>query len=131
MASFRVVVSDQQTGKAYQLDLSGDKANRVLGKSIGDEIPGHLVGLSGYGLKITGGADKDGFPMRNDLSGPVRRKLLLSGGLGYHPKHDGRRRRKTMRGPEVSPDIVQINAVVSKYGAKEIEKLVDKTKRGG
>jgi len=60
--------------------------------------------LSGYTLKLTGGTDKDGFPIRPDLPGPARRKILVAGGVGFRPTHDGERRRKSMRGREISSE---------------------------
>ena len=124
MAEFKVIVSDPRSGRAYQITVSGAKADTLIGKRIGDEFSGDVVGLSGYILKITGGTDKDGFPMRPDLSGPQRRKILVSGGVGYKPKKKGVRRRKTFRGNEISADIVQVNVVVSKSGATPIDKLL-------
>jgi|Deesub1362A_J573_1020465.scaffolds.fasta_scaffold00223_34 small subunit ribosomal protein S6e len=124
MAEFKVIVSDPQSGRAYQITVSGAKADTLIGKRIGDEFSGDVVGLSGYILKITGGTDKDGFPMRPDLPGPQRRRILVSGGIGYKPKKKGVRKRKTFRGNEISADIVQINVVVSKSGATPIDKLL-------
>src|SRR6267143_4302099 len=54
-------------------------------------------------------SDKDGFPMRADLPGPRRKGLLLSGGVGFHPVRPGMRKKKTVRGNTVSPDILQLN----------------------
>ncbi len=63
-------------------------------------------------LKITGGSDDSGFPMRPDLPGGVKRKLLLSGPPGYHPPEKGMRKRVTVRGNTITEDIVQINTVI-------------------
>ena len=70
-------------------------------------------------LKLTGGSDKNGFPMKKDVEGPRRIKSLLSGGIGFKPKRDGQRRRKTVRGNTVSDDIVQINTIVAQKGKKK------------
>ncbi len=70
--------------------LRGLTANRLIGKQIGDVISGTVVELPpDYELKITGGTDRDGFPMRPDLPGTARRRLLLSGGVGFRPKEKG------------------------------------------
>jgi small subunit ribosomal protein S6e len=61
------------------------------------------------------------------LPGQGRRKVLVAGGIGYHPKMEGMRKRKTIRGGEVSGDLVQVNAAIKAYGAKPIEELVPKT----
>ncbi len=123
MADFKVVVSDPKT-KAYQFDVTGAEANKFIGKAIGQTVDGGTVGLQGYTLKITGGSDKSGMVMRPDVPGPKRQKVLVAGGVGYTPVSKGVRRRKMMRGREIAPDIVQINAVVVEYGDKTIEKIL-------
>ncbi len=131
MADFKLVVSDSKTGKAYNIDIAGPKTTKFVGHAIGTEVDGEAAGLTGYTLVITGGSDKDGVPMRGDLPGPGRRKVLVSGGIGYHPKADGMRKRKTLRGAEVTADLVQVNAMVKEYGPKPIEELVPKTEGEG
>jgi len=131
MADFKLVVSDPKTGKAYNIDVTGPKTAKFVGKAIGSEIDGEAAGLAGYTLVITGGSDKDGVPMRNDLPGQGRKKVLLASGIGYHPKSDGMRKRKTLRGSEVSGDLVQINAAITAYGPKPIEEIVPKTGGAG
>ncbi len=123
MVDFRIVVSDTKAAQAYQITASGAAVNKFIGKSIGDTVSGDVLGLAGYTLKLTGGTDKDGFPMRGDLPGPGRRKILIAGGVGYHPKADGVRKRKSMRGHEISSDIAQINAVVVEYGQKPLGEI--------
>lgn len=131
MADFKLVVSDPKSGKAYNIDVTGPKTTKFVGKAIGAEVDGDAAGLAGYTLRITGGSDKDGVPMRNDLPGQGRRKILVAGGIGYHPKSEGVRKRKTIRGNEVSGELVQINAIVSAYGPKPIEEIVPKTEGAG
>jgi small subunit ribosomal protein S6e len=127
MVEFKVVISDPKTGRAYQKVVSGANANKLIGKQIGDVINGTLVDLPpDYELQITGGSDKDGFPMRPDLPGTGRRRLLLSGGVGYNPKEKGVRRRKTVRGRVISADIVQINMKVVKHGKIPLEEFFKK-----
>jgi small subunit ribosomal protein S6e len=82
--------------------------------------------LPGYKLVITGGSDKDGMPMRGDLPGAVRRRILVSSGVGYHPAADGMRKRKLLRGSEITSDMVQLNAKVTGYGEKTLDELVPK-----
>lgn len=123
MANFKIVVSDPKT-KAYQFDVTGNEANKIIGKSIGEKLDGNLVGLPGYILKITGGNDKDGFTMRGDLPGPKRHRILMSGGVGDKPKSNGVRKRKFVRGREISSDTVQINTKVVEYGDKSIDTIL-------
>ena len=126
MVEFKANISDPKTGKSYQSVISGNQANAILGKKIGDRIDGIFVEMLGYKLEITGGSDKDGFPMRRDLPGPRRKKLLISKGLGFDPHMDGERRRKNMRGNTVSPDTVQLNLKVTTRGPRKVEELLSK-----
>ncbi len=126
MVDFRVVVSDSKTAQAYQVAVSGAAANKFIGRNIGETISAETLGLAGYTIKLTGGTDKDGFPMRGDLPGPARRKILVAGGVGYHPKAEGVRKRKSMRGREISSDIAQINAVFVEYGQKSLSEIFPK-----
>jgi small subunit ribosomal protein S6e len=104
--------------------VSGHYANSLVGKKIGEEFDGIFVSLPGFKLILTGGSDKDGFPMRPDLPGQRRKKVLVSKSLGFRPKDNGVRRRKTLRGNIISPDIVQINMKITTHGSKNIEELL-------
>ncbi len=126
MAEFKIVVSDPRTGRAYNLNVSGGQAGVFVGRKIGDEIDMGPLGMPGYSLKITGGTDRIGTPARRDLPGMGRRRLLLAIGSGYHPKNDGVRRRKSIRGNEINADFVQINARIEKYGDKALETYFEK-----
>ena len=55
--------------KAYQKVLAEDKSNALVGKSVGEEIDGIFLDLPGYRLKITGGSDNSGVPLRGDIDG--------------------------------------------------------------
>ncbi|MDK2890328.1 MAG: small subunit ribosomal protein S6e [Methanoculleus sp.] len=120
MADFKIILSEPETGRSYKVDATGSAAGALIGKRIGDEIDGSILGFAGYTIKITGATDKTGIPARRDLPGPSRRRLLLSRGVGFHPVMDGERRRKSVRGNEISADIVQINAAVKESGAKPL-----------
>lgn len=121
MVDFKTIVNDVKTGKSYNVAVSGHHANSLIGKNIGEVVDGIFVGLPGYKLKITGGSDGNGTPMRKDLPGGVRRKLLLSDGLGFHEKRHGERKRVAIRGATITADIVQINLVIDEYGPKSVE----------
>ena len=109
MAKFKIVLSDPETGKAQKIELEGTKAAPLIGRRIGDIIDGTILGLPGYKIQITGGTDKDGFPMRPDIHGGVRTKVIVSSGPGFKPKRKGERRRKMLRGNIITEEIVQIN----------------------
>ena len=109
MAKFKIVLSDPETGKAQKIELEEAKAVPLIGRRIGEIIDGTILGLSGYKIQITGGTDKDGFPMRPDIHGGVRRRVIVSSGPGFKPKRKGERRRKMLRGNVITEEIVQIN----------------------
>ncbi len=106
------------------MEVPADQSKQFLGLRIGEEFDASNVGLNGYTLKITGGSDKNGFPMKKDVEGPRRIRSLLSGGSGFKPRRAGQRKRKTVRGNTISDDIVQISAVVAQKGNKDIEELL-------
>ena len=109
MAKFKIIVSDSETGKSKSVELEGPKAVPLVGLKLGDSVDGSVVGMSGVKLKITGGSDKDGFPMRPDVHGGVRVGIILTGGIGFQPQEKGQRQRKTIRGNVITEEIVQIN----------------------
>lgn len=121
MANFKLVINDPATGKSYNFEVTGHHAQSFMGKKIGDQIDGINANLPGYKLTIAGGSDKAGFPMRGDFEGTGRRRLLLTEGVGYHPKdYPGKRKRMSVRGNRVSAEIMQVNLKVSKAGSKPV-----------
>jgi len=127
MADFRLIISDPSNKSAFKMDVSGAKANKLLGLGIGDLLQGEAIGLNDYALVITGGSDKDGVAMRCDLPGTVRKRLLLTGGVGYRPTRAGIRRRKSIRGRVISAETGQINLVVEKSGVKPLDEIFKAT----
>jgi small subunit ribosomal protein S6e len=128
MAKFKVIVSDPETGTSKVIELQEARATPLISKRIGEIMDGAAVDLPGHKIQITGGSDKDGFPMRPSVHGGVRRSIVLSGGVGLNPTNEGMRRRKTIRGNVVTDEIVQINAKIverpkaAKEGKKPKEK---------
>src|SRR4030043_346954 len=98
MAKFKVIVSDPETGTSKVVELAEARASPLIGKRIGEIMDGAVVDLPGHKIQITGGSDKDGFPMRPSVHGGVRRSIVLSGGVGVNPTNEGKRRRQTNRG---------------------------------
>ncbi len=121
--TFKIVLSDPKSRKAYQKDAD-EAGSGLSGKKIGESVKGDFLGLTGYETEITGGSDKDGFPMRRDMDGIGRRKALLSSGPGFHSKIKGQRKRKSVRGNTVSNQISQINMKIVKHGEKSVEELL-------
>ena len=126
MVDLKVVVSDPKTGRAYNVDASGGAAGAIVGKRIGDEFEAGSLGLAGYKILITGASDRTGITAKKGLPGAGRRKLLLAGGIGFHPTMEGERRRKTIRSSEITQDFVQINTRVTTYGEKTLDELFPK-----
>ena len=118
---YKVVVSDEDV--TYQLELDDKDAKVVNGLKIGEEFNGGVLGLKGYKLRITGGSDKNGFPMKADVDGTRRFKSLVSEGTGFKPQVKGLRRRKTVRGNTIADDISQINVKVSERGEQTLTEI--------
>lgn len=127
MVEFKAIINDPKSGKTFQTVVAGHYANSLVGKKIGEEFDGIFVSLPGFKLVLTGGSDKDGFPMRPDLTGQRRKKILVAKSLGFRPKDKGVRRRKTFRGNVISPDIVQINMKITMHGSKKVDELLKPT----
>jgi len=122
MAKFKIIVSDPQTGKSQVVELEGSRAVPLVGRRLGETIDGSVVGQGGSKLRITGGCDRDGFPMRPGIHGGVRTSTILSEGIGFHPKREGERRRKTIRGNVITEEIAQINMIIMEKPQKKAEK---------
>lgn len=132
MAKFKVIVSDPETGTSKVVELQEARASPLIGKRIGEVMDGAPVDLAGHKVQLTGGSDKDGFPMRPSVHGGVRRRIVLSGGVGLNPTNEGMRRRKTIRGNVVTDEIVQVNMKIvekpkqAREGKKQKEKKEEK-----
>lgn len=124
---FKLVISDPETGKAIQYELDDAKTNALVGKVVGEIIEGDLIGLPGYKLKITGGSDTSGFPIRPDVHGSGKKRVLIRGPPGFKPKRVGIARRKTVRGRELGHDISQVNMRIEEKGSTPLEELVMST----
>ena len=79
-------------------------------------------------FRISGGNDKQGFPMKQGVLTNGRTRLLLSEGLScYRTRRAGERKRKSVRGCIVGSDISVLNLVIIKKGDKEIPDVTDST----
>ena len=107
MTNFKLTISDIK-GKSISKELKDSDANPLLGLQLGNETDATIVGLSGK-LKLTGGSDKSGIPMRNDIHGAARNRVLLARGVGLQDAEAGQRKRKLMRGNTISEEIYQVN----------------------
>lgn len=120
MPGIKVVIG-LKNGLCVQRELSEEQSKNLWAKKIGDNIDGTPLGLAGYEFAITGGSDDCGFPMRKDVAGPNRRRILAVKGVGLKQKAPGIRVRKTVAGNTIHPKIHQVNLKVLKEGAEKLE----------
>ena len=98
---------------------------------MGHEVEADMLGdeFKGYVFKIAGGFDKDGFAMKQGVFTNTRIRLLLSpGSKGYRATRTGERKRRSVRGCIVGPDISMLSLILVKKGDAEIPGLTDTTK---
>ena len=125
----KLVISDTKTGKSFQVEIPKESEAKIVGLKIGQSFDAGFAGAPGYKLELTGGSDKEGFPMRRDIPGPRRAKFLLSSGSGFRSTQKGMRMRKTVRGNTISEETMQVNAKVLEAGAKPLEELFVKAEK--
>ena len=121
-AGVRLVIADPKKGRTKQIEIEDEKfsTSGLIGSKIGDKISGNPFGFPGYEFQITGGSSENGTPMRSDVHGGIRKKILLSKGPCYYPEERGLRRRRMVQGNMITDEIVQINLKVIEWGKKEI-----------
>jgi len=124
MKRMKIVIADPKKGKSYQTEVEEAKSRVFYGMKIGEEVDGSLIGVGEYKLKITGGTDSEGFPMRGDVHGIERKRILISAGAGIRKKQKGEKKKKTVRGNTISESIVQINMVVTSAGSKPLAEVL-------
>uniref|UniRef100_A0A0G4HNM8 40S ribosomal protein S6 n=1 Tax=Chromera velia CCMP2878 TaxID=1169474 RepID=A0A0G4HNM8_9ALVE len=94
----------------------------VVGDSLGDEFKGYL-------FKISGGNDKQGFPMMQGVLLNTRTRLLFKPGMKtYRARRKGMYKRKSVRGCIVGPDLSVMNLVLLKKGETDVPGLTDDPK---
>merc|ERR1712159_582353 len=94
----------------------------VAGDSLGDEF-------KGYRFRISGGNDKQGFPMLQGVLTPDRVRLLMrKGSKCYRQRRTGEMKRKSVRGCIVSQDLSVLNLVLVKKGDSDVPGLTDESK---
>ena len=120
MADFKLVISDPKNGKSYQKELKEPDSSIFIGKKIGEQVKGDEFGLQEYEFIITGGSDYCGFPMRSDVSGAGRKRILAVSGIGVGKIGKGIRQKKTVCGNTIHPRISQINLKILKTGKAKL-----------
>ena len=110
MATFKITISDKK-GKSITRELKEKDANPLLGLQIGNELDAAIIDQTGK-IRVTGGSDKSGVPLREDIHGGARKYILLSKGVGLRAAEKGQRFRKLIRGNTITEDVYQINCVL-------------------
>ncbi|KAI0782060.1 ribosomal protein S6e [Abortiporus biennis] len=122
-------IANPATGEQKTIDFDDEKKYRIFyDKKIAQEVAADPLGdeFKGYILRITGGNDKQGFPMKQGVLLPHRVRLLLSDGHScYRTRRTGERKRKSVRGCIVGPDIAVLSLVIVKQGENELPGLTD------
>ena len=91
----------------------------VAADSLGEQFKGYIV-------RITGGNDKQGFPMMQGVLKNKRVMILMKDGMPcYRERRNGMRKRKSVRGCIVNHDLAIMNLAIVKKGEKDIEGLTD------
>jgi len=115
----QIVVKDFEDEKKLRALYDKRISQEVMGEDLGEEYAGYI-------FRISGGNDKQGFPMKQGVLTNTRVRLLLSEGAScYRARRTGERKRKSVRGCIVGPDLSVLNLVVVKKGDNEIAGLTD------
>jgi len=122
-------ISCPATGCQKVINIDDDKKLAAFyGRRMGQEVDGETLGdeFKGYIFKITGGNDKDGFSMKQGVLVQGRVRLLMAKGAScYRPRRAGERKRKSVRGCIVGPDLSVMALAIVKNGETAIAGLTD------
>merc|ERR1712127_473208 len=122
-------ISCPETGAQKCLEIDDDKKLLpFFDKRISQEVGGESLGdeFKGYRFRISGGNDKQGFPMMQGILTPDRVRLLLrKGSKCYRQRRTGEMKRKSVRGCIVSQDLSVLNLVLVKQGEAAIPGITD------
>jgi len=117
---FKLSIGDPKIGRTVKKVVSDKAAEAFLKKRIGEKISGDAIGFAGYEFEITGGSDYCGFPMRRDVRGTARKRILIVSGVGIRKNRKGRKVRKTVAGNTIYSKTAQINLKITKHGSKPL-----------
>lgn len=125
----KINIAAPSTGMQKVIEIDDEKRlQQLYEKRIAQEISGSVLGdeYAGYIFRISGGNDKQGFPMRQGILTNTRvRVLCAKGQKGYRQRRAGERKRKSLRGCIVGHDIAVLNLVMTKMGDATIAGLTD------
>merc|ERR1719434_156612 len=125
----KLVLANPATGQQKTIEIDDERKTRIFyEKRMAQEVAADQLGdeFKGYVVRITGGNDKQGFPLKQGVLVPHRVRLLLAKGHScYRPRRTGERKRKSVRGCIVGPDVRALHLVVVKQGENDIPGLTD------
>ncbi len=111
-----VNLSNPKTSKSYSVKIEGPV---FIGRKFSEVVDLSVLNVKGKG-QILGGSSKGGFPMVSFVSGPVKRRSLLTDGIGFKSRFKGEKRRRTVFGDTVGDMTEQVNIKIT-----EIDPSVD------
>ncbi len=120
MMGLKLNIGDPKSKKTFQLELSEEASRALRGKRISETFKGELIDKPGYEFLITGGSDNAGFPLRRDVEGEHRKRILITRGVGNRRTRKGIRLRRTVAGNTICESTVQVNVKVTKHGKKPL-----------
>uniref|UniRef100_A0A8C2QNL4 40S ribosomal protein S6 n=1 Tax=Cricetulus griseus TaxID=10029 RepID=A0A8C2QNL4_CRIGR len=113
-------ISFPATGCQKLIEVDDERKLRTFyEKRMATEVAADALGeeWKGYVVRISGGNDKQGFPMKQGVLTHGRVRLLLSKGHScYRPRRTGERKRKSVRGCIVDANLSVLNLVIVKKG---------------
>lgn len=123
-------ISNPATGAQKLIDIDDDKKLRpFMDKRISQEVDASCLGneWKGYVVRISGGNDKQGFPMKQGILTNNRVRLLMARGTScYRERRSGERRRKSVKGCIVDQNLSVLSLVIVKKGEEEIDGLTNR-----
>jgi len=123
-------ISNPATGAQKLIDIEDDKKLRpFFDKRISQEVDASCLGneWKGYVVRISGGNDKQGFPMKQGILTNNRVRLLMRRGTScYRERRSGERRRKSVKGCVVDSNLSVLALVIVKKGEQEIDGLTNR-----
>lgn len=134
----KIVLNDSKTKESYNVEVDDKIRLSLIGKKIKDELDLSFIvpGLKG---KITGGSDKQGFPLSPKLDSERPKKILTKVGFGFKSAtKNGQRKRVRVSGRIITENTQQVNVKIiegdtstlkEKYPKKEKTDEDKKTKK--
>jgi small subunit ribosomal protein S6e len=123
-------ISNPATGAQKLIDIEDEKKLRTfMDKRMSQEVDAGCLGneWKGYVVRISGGNDKQGFPMKQGILTNNRVRLLMAKNMScYRERRSGERRRKSVKGCIVDANLSVLSLVIVKKGEAEIDGLTNR-----